>query len=57
MKKDEMCKIPVEATYRVIDGEVVRVSAKYVDVPADVIARFLIQKFGLDTIFKGEAGA
>lgn len=57
MKKDEICKNPVEATYRVIDGEVVRVSAKYVDVPADVIARFLIQRFGLDAIFKGEAGA
>ena len=52
-----MCTIPVEATYRAIDGEVVRVSAKYVDVPADVIARFLIQKFGIDAIFKGEAGA
>lgn len=43
---DEMCRIPISATYRIIDGEPVMISADYRDIPADLIARFLIQKFG-----------
>ncbi|MCO7138147.1 hypothetical protein NIF40_11495 [[Clostridium] leptum] len=43
---DDMCRIPISATYRIIDGEPVMISADYRDIPADLIARFLIQKFG-----------
>lgn len=50
MNKD-ICKIPIQATYKIIDGEVKLVSAEYADIPADNIARFLIQKFGISPIF------
>jgi len=53
MEKDNMCRIPVNATYRIVDGEPVLVDAEYKDIPADVIARFLIQKFGMTPIFGG----
>lgn len=43
---DDMCRIPIRATYRIVDGEPVLISADYRDIPADLIARFLIQKFG-----------
>lgn len=33
------------ATYRIIDGEPVRVSAEYADVPVDTIAQMLIRGF------------
>jgi hypothetical protein len=52
MEENKNCRIPVRATYRIIDGEPVRVDAEYVDLPADAIARFLLQKFGVDAIFK-----
>lgn len=48
-----MCRIPVSATYRIVNGEPVLVDAEYKDIPADVIARFLIQKFGMTPIFGG----
>lgn len=53
MEKDNMCRIPVSATYRIVNGEPVLVDAEYKDIPADVIARFLIQKFGMTPIFGG----
>ncbi len=54
--KYNMCRIPITATYRIVNGEPVRVADEYVDVPADVIARFLLEKFGADAIF-GEGAA
>lgn len=53
MDKDNMCRIPVNATYRIVDGEPVLVNAEYRDIPADVIARFIIEKFGITPIHKG----
>ncbi len=44
--KDDMIRVPVSATYRIIDGEPVRIQAEYVEISADTFARFLIQKFG-----------
>lgn len=52
--KDSICSIPIQATYRFIDGEPVRISAEYADISADALARFLIQKFGKTPIFNGE---
>ena len=55
MEKDNMCRIPVNATYRIVDGEPVLVDAEYKEIPADVIARFLIQKFGMTPIGGGDS--
>ena len=41
-----MCRIPVTATYEIINGEAVMISAEWADIPADDIARFLIEKLG-----------
>lgn len=51
MASKEMCRIPVSATYEEINGEMVMVSAEYKDIPAEVIAKFLIEKFGASAIF------
>lgn len=53
MDKDNMCRIPIEATYQIVNGEPVLVKAEYRDIPADVIARFLIEKHGITPILKG----
>ena len=56
MASKEMCRIPVSATYAEINGEMVMVSAEYKDIPAEVIAKFLIEKFGAAAIFgEGES--
>lgn len=52
-KADNMCRIPIEASYKIIDGKAVMVDALWEDIPADVIARFLLRKFGADAIFGG----
>ena len=42
-----MCRVPVRATYRVINhGDPVLVDAEYEDIPAKDIARFLMQRLG-----------
>lgn len=43
-----MCRIPVKATMKRVNGEMTMISAVWADIPADAIARFLIEKFGLD---------
>ena len=43
-----MCRIPITAKMQRVNGEMVMVSAEWADIPADAIARFLIEKFGLD---------
>lgn len=56
---DNICHIPVSATYTVVKGGggPVMTSAEYMDISADVIARYLVDKLGIDAIFNGEAGA
>lgn len=49
-KNDNMCRIPVQATFRIIDGKPVMVSAEWADIPADVIARFLIERSGITPV-------
>lgn len=53
---NDICKIPVRATFRVVDGETVMVAAEYADIPADAIARYIVEHCGVDAIC-GEAGA
>lgn len=43
-----ICRIPVKATMQYVNGKMVMTDAVWADIPADVIARFLIEKFGLD---------
>ena len=43
-----MCRIPVKATMQYVNGKMVMTDAVWAYIPADVIARFLIEKFGLD---------
>lgn len=52
METDGICRnVPISATYRIIDGNPVMIDAEYADIPADLFARFLLQKFGRDAIF------
>lgn len=56
---DNVCRIPVSATYTVYKGSntPVMTKAEWADIPADAIARFLLERFGADAIFNGgEAG-
>ena len=43
-----MCRIPIRATMQYVNGVMTMVNAEWADIPADMIARFLIEKFGLD---------
>lgn len=53
MENDNICRIPVNATMKEIDGKMQMIDADWADIPADIIARFLIQKFGITPIFGG----
>lgn len=48
---DNTCKVPVTATFTIIDGRPVMTAAEYAEISADVIARFLVDKLGVDAIF------
>lgn len=43
-----ICRIPVNATMKYVNGKMTMVDAEWKNIPADTIARFLIEKFGLD---------
>lgn len=55
---DNVCRIPVSATYTVYKGSdmPVMTKAEYADIPASVIARFLLERCGADAIFEGREG-
>lgn len=48
---EAMCRVPLSAVITVQDGEAEIVSAEYQEVPADLVARFLMEKFGSAVIF------
>lgn len=56
--QDNICHIPVRATYTVYKGSStpVMTAAEYADIPASLIAAYLVDKLGVDAIFSGEAG-
>lgn len=59
MTNNDLCRIPVSATFTVYKGssnKPIMTKAEWADVPADVIAKFLIEKFGADAIFNGGEG-
>lgn len=51
---ETMCRIPLSAVITVEDGKAEIVSAEYQEVPADLVARFLVEKFGPAVIFGRE---
>lgn len=55
MENEAMCRIPVKATYRIIDGEPVMIDAEWADIPADEIARLFLRRYGKAAIFGEEA--
>ena len=55
--EDNICKVPVTATFTIIDGRPVMTAAEYAEISADAIARFLVDKLGVDAIFGEGAGA
>jgi hypothetical protein len=52
-EQDTMCSIPISATFRIIDGVPIMVEADYRNIPADAIARYLIEKVGITPIYGG----
>ena len=52
--QENICRIPVTATFSIIDGKAVMTSAEYADIPAADIARYLVERCGIDAIC-GEA--
>lgn len=56
---NDICKIPVRATYTVYKGSgtPVMTSAEYADIPASLIAAYLVDKLGVDAIFSEGAGS
>ena len=48
-----MCRIPVQATMRKIGDDWEMVNAEWADIPADVIARFLLQHKGITPVLEG----
>lgn len=52
--QDNICKIPVTATFSIIDGKPVMTAVEYAEISADAIARFLVERCGVDAIFGKE---
>ena len=48
--QENICRIPVAATFSIINGKAVMVAAEYADIPAADIARYLVECCGIDTI-------
>ncbi len=44
---NDMCRVPVRASYAVVNGKAQRISAEYAEIPAQVIADFFMQHFGV----------
>lgn len=48
--KNNMCRIPIHGTMQIINGEPVMIEARYTEIPAEIIARYLVERFGVDAI-------
>ena len=44
---NEVCRMPVRASYVVVNGKAQRISAEYAEIPAQMIADFFLQHFGV----------
>ena len=43
----DLCRVPIRASYAVVDGKAQRISAEYAEIPAQMIADFFLQHFGV----------
>ena len=48
--QENICRIPVTATFSIINGKAVMTAAEYADIPAADIARYLVERCGIDAI-------
>lgn len=53
----DICTIPVTATFNIINGKAVMTAAEYVDIPAADIAKFLVERCGIDVICREAVGS
>lgn len=44
--QEQTCRVPVEATYRMIDGQPVMIDAVWADIPARLIVDMIVQHLG-----------
>ena len=42
--RSNLCRVPVSATYQIIDGRPVMIDAEYAEIPAETILDFLLTK-------------
>lgn len=47
MMNGELCRVPVRASYVVVNGKAQRISAEYAEIPAQLIADLFMQHFGV----------
>lgn len=52
----ETITVPIKASYQIIDGKPVMVSADYANVPVDAVARLLMHGFGVEAEGVGDIG-
>lgn len=45
--RQDICRVPVVAEFRMVDGEPVMISAQYADIPAAELLRFLLDRSGI----------
>ena len=50
----DLCRVPIRASYAVVDGKAQRISAEYADIPAQVIADLFMKHFGISTTAERE---
>lgn len=48
---EAIVKVPMTIDYQIENGEPVKLSAEYEEIPASEVARFFVQKFGSPAIF------
>lgn len=44
-----LCRVPVSATYRIMNGEPVLIEAEYADIPAPDLLLFMLERSGIQT--------
>lgn len=45
--RQDVCRVPVVAEFRMVDGEPFMISAQYTDIPAAELLRFLLERSGM----------
>ena len=50
----ETIRIPVQATYKIVNGEAVRVDAEFADISVDAFVQYLLRKFRPDKEYRKE---